>query len=404
MEVYVARQPIFSADQKIYGYELLFRDGTSNFFSGIDGDTATSKVLSNSFFTIGIEKIAGNKLAFINFTQDLLIKQLPLFFPKERLVIEILEDVKPDEKVIESCREMAEKGYEIALDDFSYDDGLVPLIAMANIIKFDFRASSIEEMEEYFEKLKDHNVKFLAEKVETQEEFKKAVEMGFDYFQGYFFSKPEIIQGREISSAQMNLLQIMAEVNKPDFDFKTVEDIIARDIAISYKLMRYINSAYFRRANEISSIGQAIVLLGEKGVRSFLSLVSVTKLAEDKPDELIRSSIIRAKFCELTGSLNGSSVNPSELFTLGLFSSIDAILGDTMENLMDKLPLVETIKDALIRGEGELINFLELVKAYERGDWKSVSELQSVMKFDEEKLPEYFMDAINWADTIVSLN
>lgn len=400
MEVYVARQPIFSADQKIYGYELLFRDGTSNFFPGIDGNTATSKVLSNSFFTIGIEKMVGKKLAFINFTQDLLTQQLPLFFPKERVVVEILEDVEPDAGVIESCRDMADKGYTIALDDFAYNTRLEPLITTAKIIKFDFMATSLEEMAEYIGKLKNHNVKILAEKVETPEDFKKAVDMGFDYFQGYFFSKPEIVQGREISSMKMNLLQIMAAVNKSDFDFKKVEDIIERDVSISYKLMRYINSAFFKRLNEISSIGQAITLLGEKGIRSFLSLISMTKLAENKPDELIRSSIIRAKFCELAGGSNGFKVNTSELFTLGLFSSIDAILNETMDNLMAKLPLSKAIKDALIHEKGDLNNFLVLVKYYEKGDWQGVSELQQLMNLDEDKLPAFFMQSIEWADAI----
>ena len=403
MEVYVARQPIFSPDQKIYGYELLFRDGTSNVFPGIDGNTATSKVLSNSFFTIGIEKMVGKKLAFINFTQDLLTQQLPLFFPKERVVVEILEDVEPNAGVIESCRDMADKGYAIALDDFVYNASLEPLISTAKIIKFDFMTTSLEEMVEYIGKLKNHNVKILAEKVETQEDFKKAVGMGFDYFQGYFFSKPEIIQGREISSMKLNLLQIMAAVNKSDFDFKKVEDIIARDVSISYKLMRYINSAFFKRLNEISSIGQAITLLGERGIRSFLSLISMTKLAENKPDELIRSSIIRAKFCELAGGSNGFKVNTSELFTLGLFSSIDAILNETMDNLMAKLPLSKAIKDALIHEEGDLNNYLALVKYYEKGDWQGVSELQQLMNLDEDKLPAFFMQSIEWADAISAI-
>ena len=403
MEVYVARQPIFRKNKKIYGYELLFREGMSNFFSGIDGNTATSKVLSNSFFTIGIEKITGKKLAFINFTRDLLLRQVPRLFPKERIVVEILEDVEPEENVVDACRVISQEGYGIALDDFFYKSGMEPLIAVANIIKFDFRSTPLEEITTNLERLSGYGVSFLAEKVETNEEFKTALEMGFDYFQGYFFSKPEIIVGKDISSAQMNLLEIMAEVNKSNFKFSKVEEIIARDVSISYKLMRYINSAYFRRVAEISSIKQAIVLLGENGIRSFLSLIAMTKLAGDKPDELIRSSIIRAKFCELVGKNNGSKVNPSELFTLGLFSSIDAILNDTMENLMEKLPLSKNIKDALIHGKGELNDYLRLSICYEKGNWEEVSELKETIGLDEKELPSYFMEALIWADTITSL-
>jgi EAL and modified HD-GYP domain-containing signal transduction protein len=398
MDVYVARQPIFNKNKKIYGYELLFREGPANFFSGIDGNTATSKVLSNSFFTIGMEKITGNKLAFVNFTRDLLIRYVPMLFPNNIMVVEILEDVEPEEDVIAVCQDIASKGYHIALDDFFFRSEMEPLIAVANIVKIDFRATSWDNIGKYVEKLSTRHTYLLAEKVETHEEFQKALGMGFHYFQGYFFSKPEVLAGKDITSAQMNLLEIMAEVNNDDFKFRKVERIIERDVAISYKLLRYINSAYFRRVNEIYSISQAIVLLGENGIRSFLSLIAMTRLASDKPDELIRSSIIRAKFCELIGKMSRANVKPSELFTLGLFSSIDAILDDTMESLMAKLPLSEALKSALIHGKGALSNYLDLAMSYEKGDWGRVSELQASMNLDEDQLPLYFIEALSWAD------
>jgi c-di-GMP-related signal transduction protein len=403
MDIYVARQPIFMKDKKVFGYELLFRDGTSNFFTGIDGNTATSNVLSNSYFSIGIENIAGNHLAFINFTRELLLKQTPQLFSRDKLVVEVLEDITPDEEVIRACTELSHKGYQIALDDFFYNSDMKPLIAVANIIKFDFRATNTEDIKKIIGKLSKYNLKFLAEKVETHKEFKIALNMGFEYFQGYFFSKPEIIKGKDISSVQMNLLEIMAEVNKADFKFKKVEAIIARDVSISYKLMRYINSAYFRLANKISSINQAIVLLGENGIRNFLSLIAMSKLVEGKPDELLRSSIIRAKFCELIGEKSGSGIDSSELFTLGLFSSIDAVLDDTMENLMAKLPLSDALKKALTLGEGAFNNYLKLAMCYERGDWEGVSIYLDVINLDGGLLPQIFIDAVIWADTIVSV-
>lgn len=403
MEIFVARQPIFQKDKKIFGYELLFRESMDNFFSGIDGNTATSKLLSNTFMNIGIEKITDNKPAFINFTRDLLIRHIPQLFPKELLFVEVLEDVEPEEQVVNACKELSDQGYTIALDDFFYTSEMQPLIALANIIKFDFLSSPIEEISEVIDKIAGPNLTLLAEKVETNEEFVTALEMGFDYFQGYFFSKPEIIEGRDLSGAQMNLLEIMAEVNKPDFKFQKVEDIIARDVAITYKLMRYINSVFFRRVNKISTIKQAIVMLGEKGIRSFLSLIAMTKLGEGKPDELIRSSIIRAKFCELLGMNNQSNVNPSELFTLGLFSSIDAILNDSMENIMAKLPLSDNIKRALIDGEGELKDYLKFSLCYEKGDWKGFSEVKEAVVENEEEIPGYFFEALTWGDTITSL-
>lgn len=403
MDIYVARQPIFRKDKTVFAYELLFRDGTSNFFTGIDGNIATSNVLSHSYFSIGIENISGNNLAFINFTRDLLLKQIPQLFSRDKLVVEVLEDVQPDEAVVTACKELSQKGYSIALDDFFYHSDMQPLIEVADIIKFDFRATDPEQIKKIIRELSKYRLKFLAEKVETNDEFKMALAMGFEYFQGYFFSKPEVIKGKDISSNQINLLEIIAEINKEDFQFSKIETIITRDVAVSYKLMRYINSAYFRRVGKISSIKQAIMLLGEKGMRNFLSLVAMTKLAESKPDELIRCSIIRAKFCELMGENSSAHVDPSELFTLGLFSSIDAVLDDTMENLMSKLPLSNDLKKALISGEGPLNNYIRLAVSYEKGDWEGVSRHLEAIRIDGSLLPQIFIDAVIWAETIISV-
>lgn len=403
MEVYVARQPIFNAEKELFGYELLFREGMSNYFPDVDGSTATSNLLYNSFFTIGIDKIIGDNTAFINFTEDLLVKKLPLMFPPEKVVVEILEDVEPKDEVVAACQEIADKGYSLALDDFFYDEHLESLISLANIIKFDFRATSFEKVSQYIEKLSKHNVILLAEKVETYDEFKIALAMGFNLFQGYFFSKPEILKGRDISSIQMSLLQVMAEVNKDNFEFNKVEKIISRDVGISYKLLRYMNSAYYRRVCEISSIKQAIVLLGERGMRGFVSLIAMSKLAADKPDELVRSSVIRAKFCELIAQFKGDGLDPSELFTIGLFSLIDAILDDTMENLLSKLPLKDEIKKALLEKKGKLYHYLELTIAYQMTEWDNVSKIAKAIGMDELKLPEYFAEAVGWADGLTSI-
>lgn len=403
MDIYVARQPIFDQNKKIYGYELLFRDSMENLFSGIDGNTATSKVLSNSFLNIGIDKLIGKGVAFINFTGELIINQAPKLFSSSQLVIEVLEDVKAEKDVVESCIELSRQGYKIALDDFTYNDEITPLIEVADIIKFDFRATPPDEIVKSMDKLKKYNLMLLAEKVETYEEFNQALDMGFKYFQGYFFSKPEVIEGRDISPAKINLLQIMAEVNQPDFKFSKVEEIISKDVSLSYKLMRYINSAYYRRVNEISSIKQAILLLGERGIRSFLSLIAMAKLSDNKPDELIRTSVIRAKFCELMSRYLSSCKNASELFTLGIFSSIDAILDDTMENIMAKLPLSANIKNALVNNTGELSFCLDIAKSYERGDWSRFSELTKDHKINQEKLPQSFLEAITWADAITEV-
>lgn len=401
METYVARQPIFTKSKKVFGYELLFRGGMSNFFPNVDGDMATSRLLSSSFLLIGMEKITGKRRAFINFTQDLLVNRIPLMFPRERTVVEILEDVKPEKDVINACREMADKGYCLALDDFLFRPNCMPLISLAKIVKIDFRSTPMEAIYELVEKLSQCDVDLLAEKVETHEKFQKALEMGFVYFQGYFFGRPQILKGRDIPTSKITLMQIMAEINKEDFRFDELERFISRDVGISYKLLRYINSAYFSRLENISSIKQAAVLLGEYELKRFLSLAAMTKLASDKPDELVRASIIRAKFCELMGGRGSFMAKPSTLFTVGLFSLIDAIMDDSMENLMKKLSLSESIKNALVYGRGELNHYLKLVVCYEKGDWEGVAEMAGILGLGEEDLPRYYMDSVYWADSFM---
>ncbi len=400
MDIYVARQPIFDIKKCIFGYELLFRSDMSNYFPEIEKDLATSKLLSNSFFDIGIEKITGSNLAFINFTQELLIKQLPLVFSQDKLVVEILEDVQPVKDVIEACQEIALNGYIIVLDDFFYKPALEPLIEVADIIKIDVQATPLAEVGEVVKKLTAKGVDLLAEKVETHDEFKKALDMGFRYFQGFFFSKPEVLKSKEISASQMHLMEIMAEVNKADFEFGRLEKMIVRDASISYKLMRLINSAFYKRAKEISSIRQAIIMIGETGVRRFLSLIAMAGLASGKPDELIKVSLIRAKFCELLGNHLGSRIDSSELFTLGLFSLIDAIMDDSMENLMAQVPLSSGIKESLITKDGDFGNFIVLIESYEKGDWGQIQEIIANMEIDEDNLPRHYLESLSWADSL----
>ena len=400
MDAYVARQPIFNRRKKIFGYELLFRDATARFAPEIDGDTATSTVLGNTFFNIGIDTLIGGKKSFINFTENLLVRKVPLLLPMKGTVVEILEDVQPTPELIAACREMVDKGYMLALDDFTYSPELRPLIDLAQIIKFDFRLSSIDQIEAYLQQIPRRNgLHILAEKIETYEEFKHAKEMGFDYFQGFFFCKPELVKGKQISGSQLNLLQIMAEVNRADFEFSRLERLIAPDVNLSYKLLRYINSAFFAKAQQITSIQQALVYMGEAEIRRFVSLIAMSNLAKGKPDELIRVSCIRGKFCELLGTLAGARGASGELFTLGMFSLIDAIVDQPMTSVMKELPLSERIKNALCYRRGELVGFLGLMENYEKGRWALVGRLADALNISRDKLPEQYLQACRWANT-----
>ncbi len=401
MDIYVARQPILDSKRRLYGYELLFRTGLSNYFpDDMNGDEATTRLPSNTFFAMGLNKVSGSAHAFINFTKELLLRKIPLLFPKERVIIEVLENVEPEPEIIDSCTEMVKKGYRIALDDFFFREELLPLISISSIIKFDLRETSMEEIQEVKDKLRGRSIQLLAEKVETYEEFRAAVDEGFSLFQGYFFSKPEILEAKDIPPTNLRLLEMMAEANKRDVDFSRLEKIIRGDVSISYRLLRLVNSVFFRRLTEVNSIKQALVMIGEEGIRRFLSIVAMSGLTGEKPLELIILSVVRARFCELVGNASRKEVDSSSLFTMGLFSLIDAILDIPIEEILKELPLGEEIKNALLGKPSPMRMYLELVCAYEQGIWDRVKELSASLGVGEKSLPEFYGEAIEWAESL----
>ncbi len=400
VDAYIARQPILDRKKSLFAYELLFRDGLDNYMPNIDGDTATSKLLSSSFLTMGIDKITYGKRAFINFTQHLLETSIPLMFPRETTVVEILEDVNPTSRVTEACRKLSAQGYYLALDDFVFKLELTPLIELADIIKIDFRITPYSEIKQILQKFGTRKIKFLAEKVETNEEFNDALNMGFELFQGYFFSKPEIVKGREISGSKIQYLNFMVEISKTNYDLNELEAIISSDISMSYKLLRYVNSAFFKRSAETTSLKQALLILGKDEISRLLSLIGLSKLASDKPDELIRSACIKAKFCEKLGSVSGCGAHHDELFLLGLFSNLDAILDQPMKDIMEKLPLSASLKDALVYRKGELADYLELAEFYEQGNWQKLEGSAAKMCIAQSLIPNIYLEACSWTNEV----
>ncbi len=401
MDVFVARQPILDKKLKTFGYELLFRGGLDNLFPDVDGDLASSAVLSNTFLGIGIERLTGGKKAFINFTRDLLLKQVPCLFSPRILFSELLENLEPDEDLLAALTQMSRKGCHFALDDFIFREKNESLMRYAAIIKIDIRQTPLPAAKALIDRLAGRPIKFLAEKVETRQEYAEALEMGFAYFQGYFFSKPEIISQRSIAPTKLRLLQIIGELNRADAEVGRLEELIKTDVALSYRLLQYMNSAFYNLPNKVSSIRGAIVFLGLNEVRKIVTLLAAAKLAASKPHELIRTSVMRAKLCELVGQSAGYRGDPAELFLLGLFSLMDAILDSEMGLIIDQLPISEALKRALIEGEGELADLLGLVTCFEKGQWDSCTYLReshSVAKPTIEK----FAEAAAWADALVS--
>jgi len=404
MDIFVGRQPILTRDKKTYAYELLFRDSLKNTFPGIDGNTGTSRVLANTFFSMGINEITGNHPGFINFTKELILNKTPLLFPKESIVVEILEDVEPDQAVEEAIKEFRKKGYKIALDDFVFDKKYLNLIKLSNIIKFDLMATPLDSIAGLVKSLKSRfDITLLAEKVETNEEFLLAMSMGFTLFQGYFFSKPEVISKTDIPSSKMILLKLISEIGRSSISFDRLSKMIKSDISISYKLMKFINSPYFRRANEISTIRDAVAFLGEDTIKQFVRVLAAAGLSDNKPDELMRLSIVRARMCELMGKYITTSFSGEELFTMGLFSTIDAMLDKEMPTILKEISFSKKVSDGLLGNDKDFNWLLALCTCFERGEWGACTLPEEKNRDLDDNLPAIYMDALKMADSFLKM-
>jgi len=400
MEIFIARQPIFNRSKKLFGYELLHRANMDNVFPGTDGDRATSKLLVNTFLNIGLDNIVSSKRAFINFTEEHLLEKTAMNLPPDKIIVEVLEYVPPTPEIINACVELKENGYILALDDFVFAEGLEPLIELADIIKIDFQELSQAEVQQEITRLKKGKVRLLAEKIETYAQFDAAWKMGFHYFQGYFFSQPEMLKKKEIPSSKIALLDLLAEVNRKDFNLDKIEQIIAPDVNLSYKLLRYINSAYYYLLNEVTSIKHALVYLGESGIRQFISLVATSQISADKPYELLRISITRARLCELLAESCDQGHDSSEMFLMGLFSLLGAMLDMPMADIMERLPLPADIKSALVDQSGPYYPYLAIAIAYENGDWKNCQQLLKELNLSPKDMLHAYMDSLAWTDLL----
>ena len=320
MDALVARQAIFDRDRRVYGYELLFRSTPElNEFDGTEGGHATRQVLANSLLVIGLENLVGTKKAFVNFGRGPLLQGWHASLPRENTVIELLETVEPDAEVLEACRKLRKEGYQIALDDFVFRPGCEPLLDVADLIKIEIQSIPRPEQKLLVRSSKARGLRVLAEKVETHEEFDWARLAGYDYFQGYFFARPVLVRGRHIPAAKLHCLRLLQEAQRPELDFRHLEALILQDVSLSYQMLRYVNSPLFSMASNIRSIRQALVFLGDLELRRWVVLATLARTAEDKPSELTRHSLVRARFCESVARLAKNGLEQSA-FLAGLFS------------------------------------------------------------------------------------
>ena len=399
MSVFVARQAILNRNQNVVAYELLFRDSPENCFPGVSDGQATARLIMENQLNLGTRHITSGKTALIKIGPESLKLDLCEFLPCKDVVIELLETIEPTDDTYELCRKLFHSNYKLALDDFVYSPQWERFLKLVNLIKFDIRLTPLDEIPLVVNKLKKHkNIKLLAEKIETDEEYKLARQMGFDYFQGYYFARPAMIEQKDIHYNYGLVIAIYSEVMKPDPDVKVITGLFELDAALAYKLLRLLNSGVFPLQSQITSLKQALVYLGQARLKKFVSLIVTAHTARTKPIELMQMCVIRARFCELIASKVAKQVQ-GEAFLTGLFSLLDAILDKPMDLLVDKLPFPDEIKAALTGEKNDLYYILETVKAYETGSWWALEKAVSLINLDSAFLPKLYKQAVKWADS-----
>lgn len=397
MFAYVARQPIFDTERNVYAYELLFRNGENNCFPDIPPDEATSKILTSTHLSVGLDEITGDKLAFINFHRDSLMYRFPTSLDASRVVIEIVETVKVDQPLLNACKHIRGLGYHIALDDYDSDEKWQPFLDFTSIIKFDIQLVDEKTIETLIPALKAKRIKLVAEKVETYEEFETYKAMGFDYFQGYFLARPELVKHRKLGASTLTMLELLAASGAPQLDFDRVNGIIQRDPSLTYLLLRFINNPLFNKRNRINSLRHALTYMGEIEVKKFIALVVLANISQDQPPELLRMSLVRAKFCELVSITLKESENPPTGFLTGLLSMLDAMLEQPMAELVQKIPVSDKVIDALCGRENLLRDCLKLVQNFERADWSRIRTTAAKYNLNQSLLHSFYHEALKWA-------
>ncbi len=390
---YVARQPIFDREEKVFGYELLFRNGLENAFEG-DTDIASRAMLDSSLL-MGLDVLCDGRRAFVNCTRDTLIKGLVRLLPSTSTVVEILETVPADPDVMAACLSLKEAGYMIALDDYVAGDPREPLAEVADIIKVEVQLTSEEQRTALIKKFGPWRCRMLAEKIETYSEFKRARDQGFVYFQGYFFRRPEMVATHEMPANRLNYLRMLQEVSRPELNLPALEKLVKAEASVCYRLLRYLNSAIFGLKSEVHSVRHALSILGERDVRRWVRLVAAVGSGSDKTSDLVLSALVRGRFGELLAPRVPHG--ESDLFLLGLLSLIDAMLETPMAEVLEKIPLDHATKAVLLGQPTPLRPVFQLMLAHESGEWEAAATLSESLHLDSEEVASCYWQAQQWA-------
>jgi len=394
IDIFVGRMPIYTPSLEIFGYELLYRVDENTSALMRDGEKATSQVFFNTFIEIGIGNIVEDKLAFLNVDRSYITGKLPLPFPKEQIVLEISQRLELDEEIIEAMAKLRNERYWISLDDRPGQIFGERIVNSANILKINVNETPIAELRKRVKIYRNFNARLLANHVQTQEEFETCKEIGFDYYQGYFLSKPKVVAGRRLPANRFSLLKLLACLLDPDVSMSKLEEIIRQDVSISYRLLRMVNSAFYALDTKVDSIRHALVILGLKQIRGWLTILAMSEV-NDKSTTLMTTALIRGKMCELLAVISGYA-QEDRFFTVGLLSILDAIMDLPMAKVLEKLPLTDDLNQAILNHKGPMGSVLACVLAYETGDWEKVD----IINIKPSTLREAYLSAIAWTSEV----
>ena len=386
----LARQPIFDRDIRVRAYEILFRTGGQDFADFSSPEHATAEVAVHALLDLGLDRLVGDRNAWINIPREVLVSGIHDFLPPDRVVLELLETIEADSEVLAAIERAKARGFKIALDDFVLNARTEALVPYADYVKLDVLAIGAEGLPAAVRALRRPGLRLLAEKVETHEMSQHAVRAGCELLQGYFFARPQVIESRRVPNNRMSLLRVVASLQDSNASLEEIEELIRSDVGLSYRLLRYVNSVAIGVVSPISSLRHAVMTLGLDRVRVCV-LVLLLTASDDKPDELVTTSLIRARYCQVLCQFQG--LDPQCGFLVGLLSAIDAFLDRTIESIVSEMSLTPDVARALIEREGDLGLVLESAIACESADWERLGG----MNYGANTLRETYLDALAWS-------
>jgi c-di-GMP-related signal transduction protein len=390
--IHIGRQPVYDWSGAVFGYELLFRGGADDETASRRTSYATSQVIVNAFTEFGLEQLVGGRKCFINLTREFLVGELPLPFDPGHAVLEILETVEIDDAVVDSVERLVGLGYEIALDDFVFGLGHERLLGMASYVKLDLLIREADELAEVVEQCRRHpQVKLVAERVETDEHITLAQRLGFDLVQGYAVGRPQVLTAVALAPSRLRRLELLGVLTAEDTELGKIVDIVTTDPALSFRVLRATNSAAAGLPRKVSSVRDAVVLLGSTKIRQWVALMLVSDIAESANEEQLIACMMRARLCQTVAEK--LALNADAAFTVGLLAGVAELIAEPIAELVARLPLTVEVADALVDGHGRLGEVLATVRAYELAD----NETMLHAPVSSGELAKAYLAAVGWS-------